>query len=377
MGIFKSRKPNVKSLARRGNVDRLAAAASYRDLTPTRDGTIADLGRPVREEAVVALGELGTDEAAAAVAHALHDPDDRVRSKAVEALENLRQPVLIAEALPTLREMGGNAHPLALDALRDLQRPGLGRALVEALVYQSGDDRLDEDDAMLVPDLLSTEDGAQESRNVVEVLIRALSDESEIVADRTEQLLVLLAPVSADALEHELSDGGAAPHRAASALGKMGDVRALDTLVNALDDPDARVRAESCVALGELRDPAAVEPLLRAARDPEHVVRAGAGSALDRIGTVAVVVGVSAMLRPLLADLRRAIPPNGAPRRGVAEGANQPLDAGTTGHAASAGGVADIDETGLDGLDTAGEPTRLLRRLAQFIDRLEDTHAGE
>jgi hypothetical protein len=376
MGIFNS-KPNVKALARQGKVDGLSEAATYRDLTPTRDGTIADLGVSIREQAVVALGEIGTEEAAVAAARALDDPADRVRSKAVEALEKLRQPILIAGALPTLRERGGNAHPMAVDVLRDVQQPGMARALVEALVYQSGEDQLDEDDATLVPDVLSTEDGAHESREVIEVLILALSAEDEIVADRAEQLLVLLAPISADILKRELSDGGAAPRRAASALGKMRDSQALDALVNALDDPDPRVRAESCTALGELRDPAAVEPLLHATRDPEYIVRARAGSALDRIGTVAVMVGVTAMIRPMLADPQQAVPPNGEPPRGVAGAATRQLEPGTAGHAEGADDVAESGKPALEGLEPTGEPTRLLRRLARLIDRAEDTRAGE
>jgi HEAT repeat protein len=76
-------------------------------------------------------------------------------------------------------------------------------------------------------------------------------------------------------------------------LGAIKDIRAFEPLCAALEQANAKVRAESCVALGELRDPTAVEPLLRATRDPEHFVRARAGSSLDRIGMVAVVVGVS------------------------------------------------------------------------------------
>ena len=79
---------------------------------------------------------------------------------------------------------------------------------------------------------------------------------------------------------------------------RIKDIRALEPLIETLDHPDPRARAASCAALGELRDPSAVEPLLRASQDPEFAVRAGAGSALNLLGTVAVVVGVSALLRP-------------------------------------------------------------------------------
>jgi HEAT repeat protein len=48
------------------------------------------------------------------------------------------------------------------------------------------------------------------------------------------------------------------------------------------------------VALGELRDPIAVEPLLRSTYDSEHDVRVKAGAAIDRLGTVAILAGLTA-----------------------------------------------------------------------------------
>ena len=60
--------------------------------------------------------------------------------------------------------------------------------------------------------------------------------------------------------------------------------------------------AESCSALGKLRDPAAVESLLQATRDPEHKVRVLAMAALDGMGTVAIAVSIAALLRPMLGE---------------------------------------------------------------------------
>ena len=110
------------------------------------------------------------------------------------------------------------------------------------------------------------------------------------------------------------------------------------------------MRAECCLALGELRDPAASEPLLAATRDPEHVVRAAAGQALDRIGTAAIAVGVAALLRPLL---------EGAPADGR--------------HALAAHTVAALQTETNGSANGDGEGSTLLRRLARFIDRVEDS----
>jgi HEAT repeat protein len=136
---------------------------------------------------------------------------------------------------------------------------------------------------------------------VVEELLTALADERDPVADRAEELLVVTAPMSTDGVIAELG-AGAAPHRAAAVLAQIKDTRALEPLMQGLLHRDARVRAECAGALGELRDPAAVEALIRASRDPEHRVRAQAGWALDRLGMIALVVGVSTMIRPMIRE---------------------------------------------------------------------------
>jgi HEAT repeat protein len=85
-------------------------------------------------------------------------------------------------------------------------------------------------------------------------------------------------------------------------LGRIGDPETLAVLVKALGHREARVRAESAAALAELQDPAAVEPLLRATHDPDHSVRSQARVAIDRMGNIAVIVGVAELLRPVVRE---------------------------------------------------------------------------
>lgn len=104
---------------------------------------------------------------------------------------------------------------------------------------------------------------------------------------------------------------GAAPHRAAAVLAHIKDSRALQLLIEGLRHRDPRARTECASALGELRDPGAVEALMQATRDPDHRVRSQAGWALDQLGTVAVVIGVTSLLRPVIDESIAAT--NGAP----------------------------------------------------------------
>jgi hypothetical protein len=71
---------------------------------------------------------------------------------------------------------------------------------------------------------------------------------------------------------------------AAETLGKIGDKRAVESLIEALRDEDCDVRKEAAYALGEIGDKRAVEPLIAALRDEDSGVREAAASALGEIG---------------------------------------------------------------------------------------------
>jgi HEAT repeat protein len=58
--------------------------------------------------------------------------------------------------------------------------------------------------------------------------------------------------------------------RAAEALGRIGDPRAVDPLIESLKDEDLFVRYFSAKALGETGDPKAIRPLKRARRKKEN-----------------------------------------------------------------------------------------------------------
>jgi HEAT repeat protein len=301
MALYWTRKPNVKALARRGDVDALVAAAGYQDLIPAPDRGTADRGAAVRQEAILALGGLGPDVGAEAVTAALSDNSDRVRLAAIQVLYGRQEAAPLAAAMAWLPTDRGHARRLAMRALAELRRPDSAPALTAALVHAHGDGPVSDDDALLLTLLLKADEGSAAAGGVVEQLLTALADERDTISERAEELLALLAPVSIEGVIAELM-AGAAPHRAAAVLARIKDTRALEPLLAALVHRDARVRAGSATALGELRDPAAVEALIQATRDSDHDVRARAGTALDQLGMVALVVGVSTLVRPMILE---------------------------------------------------------------------------
>ena len=70
---------------------------------------------------------------------------------------------------------------------------------------------------------------------------------------------------------------------AAIALGRIGDPRAVEPLIATLSDHHHEVRSSAALALGKLADQRAVHPLLALAHDPYEEVRKAAQEALDNI----------------------------------------------------------------------------------------------
>jgi HEAT repeat protein len=97
--------------------------------------------------------------------------------------------------------------------------------------------------------------GMEKNPNAVEALIKALDDKDDFVRDF-----------------------------AVKALGNIGDSKALEPLVKALNnDENMLVRRSAATALGNLRDAAALEPLLQALNKAHFMVRRAAARALGKL----------------------------------------------------------------------------------------------
>ncbi len=300
------RKPKIKSLARRRDVAGLVEATCYTEVQPSTSGPVTDSGAAVRAEAILALGTLGHDCGAQAVEARLLDPEDSVRCAAVDVLHARQDGGALTEALRSLPAAQGESREQAILAIFDLRASVSARAVADALVHSEDDELLGEQDARLFMGLVA--DSHPEARAAaIQLLIRSLRDELGIVVDRAAELLVRLAPTSVGALMTELRTGSAAAE-AAYVLGRIGDTQAIEALVDALRSDDPRVRSECTAALGGFEAHEAVKPLLEATRDPDHRVRVQAAAALNRMGTSAVIVGVAALLEPMIEEAVRSRP---------------------------------------------------------------------
>jgi len=99
---------------------------------------------------------------------------------------------------------------------------------------------------------------------------------------------------------------------AARVLGQLGDPRAVEPLIIALQDEHPSVREAVASVLGEIGDPRAVEPLIIALQDEHPSVREAVASALGEIGDPRAVGPLHITLRedqiiPVLEDAARAL----------------------------------------------------------------------
>ncbi|MBL8165553.1 MAG: HEAT repeat domain-containing protein [Anaerolineae bacterium] len=124
----------------------------------------------------------------------------------------------------------------------------------------------------------------------IEPLIDILADSDPGLARLAAESLGKLGSTALepllDSLSNQLSN---VRYNAAYALGKLGDVRAIDPLIETLSDIDASVRSSAAFSLGELGDRRAVESLIQALDDLDWDVRRNAADGLGKIGDTRAV----------------------------------------------------------------------------------------
>ncbi|MDX6674732.1 MAG: hypothetical protein QOH11_2150 [Solirubrobacteraceae bacterium] len=298
MALFGPRRPRIERLRRRGDVAGLCDALAYRDPVRMQDGETADLGAPVRRQAMAALREIDDERAVAGAVDALDDDDEEVRLEAVRMLRQRRvaDPLIGCLVRPSAglpEQVRAEVH----EALYEMSGPGLGVSFARRLIRDGGEAWIGDDDRRFLAALLSSAP-APERHDLARTAAQELASDDESRRERAFLVLSVLGDVGTEALRQALGQ----PQRAmaAAALGRLHDSGALPALVDLLGDEQAPVRAAAARALGDIRDPRAVERLLAASTDSEFVVREAANEALDQLGTSAIVFAVAAFVQPIL-----------------------------------------------------------------------------
>lgn len=284
---------SLGALAPPAAVERLAAIAESHDfflafpaldaLSRINDASVAPRLVPllhddlVGDQAAEALGQIGDEDAVAPLAAALDLPHIAAAS-VVDALTGIHRRYL------ELFE-GGGAHIEAL--ARASITPHGAQKVIEAASRASGPA------LRQFVTVLGWLGGAEVERALAHLLGTA-GAQSELL----EAIVRFGAPMVDRLTEPLASDDVDTRRAAATALGRIGDARAVPALTARLDADDRDVLAVAATALARIGDRGAYEPLLRLIGDADLGVRQAAIGALNSIGHPAM----GERMRTLLQD---------------------------------------------------------------------------
>jgi HEAT repeat protein len=288
------RRPKIAKLARRNDVKRLVRALNYRDHVMDRYGRVYDLGVQVRRDAALALSTANTNglDLTPSLTRSLGDNAGEVRRAAASALGARREAraatALLEAALSWEEPRYAAARDAATEALLELSSPETAGLVVNHVVQR----RLDRERVKEIIRGMAARGGEETARQACASAAAALARGEGATAERAADVLTWLGSDSVQPLLKLLSEPGEARPAAVVALGRIGDLRASEPLVELLrDDGDPHVRRAAAMALGEIADPSTAQPLLSASGDPDHAVRAATLDALQKLGPLAVMPG--------------------------------------------------------------------------------------
>ena len=263
----------------------------------TREYYLTSLDHDVSKVAAESLGKIRNERAVEALRAVLKQKKDKkVREAAAEALGQIggewAVDVLISTAL---KDKDADVRKSAAKALRQIGGARAVEALITALKDKDADMSKSAAEALEqigIPDDLQVQAWYRVAKRewelaidlgdiAVEPLIAALRDKDAKVREFAAEALGQIGDTRAvEPLIVATRDTGNVRYAAACALGKIGDDRAFEPLLDALKD-GVKSAAES---LRQIVGARAVEPLIAALRDKDANVREAAAEALEQIG---------------------------------------------------------------------------------------------
>lgn len=268
MGFF--RPPNVKEMKAKRDVKGLTKALKHK-------------GEYFRQQAAIALGNIGDTRAVEPLLETLRDKSKYVQKGAAEALDKLRwKPSDDSEMVVFL---------LAKQEWDTLAK--LGQPAVEPLI-----EALKEEDSWVRPKAAAEALGNIRDAKAVETLIEALNDKNKNVRKGATRALGKIGQPAVEPLIEVLNDKNKDVREGATrALGNIGDTKAVEPLIKALEEGDSFVRQQAAEALGKIKDARTVEPLIEALKDKDMGVRGQTAEALGKIRDAKAVESLIEALR--------------------------------------------------------------------------------
>lgn len=241
---------------------------------PALTGAMGDESPEVRMMAAKALGQIPSESSLAPLIKALDDEDMRVRASAAEALGMIGDPSVV----PQLKAMIGDAEKTPrLGAAVALERIGddAGRALLIEML----DDESVKYRRMALMGLTHSQD-----ETVAPELSRVLDDEDPYIVNTV--IMFLEKEGGPKALREAMASAGpVAQVCIAATLSETGEQDTAETIIGNLESESMEARKLACRALAKLEEGSAVPALSKTLRSDEAgKVRALAAMALGTIG---------------------------------------------------------------------------------------------
>jgi HEAT repeat protein len=267
-----------------------------------------DSDSTVRKAAIKALGEVGGQQAADALAELLGNSDATTRIRAIRALGTTGRtgfPYLL-RALES--EPSPRGRMLAAGVLSNMVQPGDAPAIEERFVRQDaatkmhlvialvriGDDSayaalsrlIDSPDRLVRFYVVNSLTEAAPDARALPIFVNSLDDEAtEVRMWGIFGLERLNHPDSYRAVLAALGDEDAYVRKeAAYTLGTLGNKEAIPFLIQSLKDPTTIVRGDAATALGLLGDSCVIEAMQPLLQDPHPGVQIKAAEALAHLG---------------------------------------------------------------------------------------------
>ncbi|NJP07360.1 MAG: hypothetical protein HC837_17920 [Chloroflexaceae bacterium] len=254
------------------------------DIRLTAYATLTKIGRPAIEPLIAAL-------------HQQRDP--ALHKAAAEVLGLIGDSCVVQPLIEALQESNDIAREAALTALMKIGRPAR-----DGLIGALSDERTEvRQSAAMALGHMQWQPGRDEvgaryhiikgdwqqclaiGAPAIDPLLEAFLEDPDTNHRHVLETLAQMVPISVNPLIGHLSDTRP-PIRtlAARALGRIGDARALESLITLLHDEHQPVREAVVEALALIRDPRAVQPIILMLKHWDEEERAGALSALAQIG---------------------------------------------------------------------------------------------
>jgi HEAT repeat protein len=242
--------------------------------------------REVRQQAAEALGKIGEAQAVPALSTALlNDKSYSVREAAAEALGMIGDPHATESLSSGLKEEDQRVREAVVQALGQTGDAGALELLTAILQDTDPGMRLLASKALAK---LADSPGLRWQTHWVTIrtlLHISVLDENKRAREAAAKALEEIGKPAVELLIDALKNKDAKIRQgAASTLGQIGDKRAVEAILTTLQDEDGAVRASAASALGQIGDTGAIEALLTTLQDEDSAVRARAAHSLDKLG---------------------------------------------------------------------------------------------